>query len=79
LKPFAFAIGAVFAAAFLFVLGGPATSLLGLVVALFLAVLVIAGWTALCRGMVGGQTGDLIGAAGALVEIAVLGSLLPFV
>ncbi len=79
LKPVAFVIGAVFAAAFLFVLGGPATSLLGLVVALFLAVLAVAGWTVLCRGMVGGQTGDLIGAAGALVEIAVLGALLPFV
>jgi adenosylcobinamide-GDP ribazoletransferase len=28
--------------------------------------------------MLGGQTGDLIGALGALVEIAVLAALLPF-
>lgn len=73
-----FAVGAVFAAALLFVLGGPATSLVGLGAALLLAVAVIAGWATLCRRLVGGQTGDLIGALGALVEIAVLTGLLPF-
>lgn len=74
-----FAVGAVFAVVLLFVLGAPAASLLGLGVALLLALATIAGWTALCRRMVGGQTGDLIGALGALVEIAVLGSLVGFV
>jgi adenosylcobinamide-GDP ribazoletransferase len=73
-----FAIGAVLAAILLFVLGGPATSLVALGAALLLAVAVIAGWTAMCRRLVGGQTGDLIGALGALVEIAVLTALLPF-
>ena len=73
-----FAVGAVFAVILLFVLGGPATSLVGLGAALLLAVAVIAGWTALCRRLVGGQTGDLIGALGALVEVAVLTALLPF-
>ena len=73
-----FAVGAAFAAILLFVLGGPATSLVGLGFALLLALGVIAGWTALCRRLVGGQTGDLIGALGALVEIAVLTALLPF-
>jgi len=73
-----FAIGAVFGVILLFVLGGPATSLVGLGAALLLALAVIAGWTALCRRLVGGQTGDLIGALGALVEIAVLAALLPF-
>ena len=73
-----FAVGAVFALVLLFLLGGPATSLVGLGAALLLAVAVIAGWTALCRRLVGGQTGDLIGALGALVEIAVLAGLLPF-
>jgi adenosylcobinamide-GDP ribazoletransferase len=73
-----FAIGAVLAAILLFVLGGPATSLVGLGAALLVTVAVIAGWTALCRRLVGGQTGDLIGALGALVEIAVLTALLPF-
>jgi len=74
-----FAVGAVFAVILLFLLGGPATSLVGLGAALLLAVTVIAGWTALCRRLVGGQTGDLIGALGALVEIAVLTALLAFV
>lgn len=74
-----FAVGAVFAVILLFVLGGPATSLAGVAVALVVAVVVMAGWTALCRRLVGGQTGDLIGALGALVEIAVLTGLLLFV
>jgi adenosylcobinamide-GDP ribazoletransferase len=74
-----FAVGAVLALLLLFVLGGPATSVLALVLALLLAVAVIAGWTASCKRLVGGQTGDLIGALGALVEIAVLTALLPFV
>jgi adenosylcobinamide-GDP ribazoletransferase len=52
---------------------------LGLVVAVVLAVGVITGWAAWCRRLVGGQTGDLIGALGALVEIAVLTALLLFV
>lgn len=73
------AVGAVFAMVLLFLLGGPATSLVALAAALGLSVLVVAGWVALCRHMVGGQTGDLIGALGALLEIAVLSALLPFV
>ena len=79
LTPTGFAVGAIFAVLLLFVLAGPATSVLGLVAALLASVLVIAGWTALCKRLVGGQTGDLIGALGALVEIAVLTALLPFV
>jgi adenosylcobinamide-GDP ribazoletransferase len=75
----AFAVGAIFALVLLFVLAGPATSLLALGVAVAAAGLVIAGWTASCRHLVGGQTGDLTGALGALVEIAVLAALLAFV
>ncbi|QQR35571.1 adenosylcobinamide-GDP ribazoletransferase [Devosia oryziradicis] len=78
LPPQSFAIGAVLAAILLFVLAGPGTSVVGLGMAMLLAVAVIAGWMALCRRLVGGQTGDLIGALGALVEIAVLTALLPF-
>lgn len=74
-----FAVGAVFALVLMFVLAAPAASLVGLGVALVLAVLVIAGWAQMCRQMVGGQTGDLIGALGALVEIAVLAGLVGFV
>ncbi len=74
-----FAVGAVLAVVLLFVLAGPATSALALGVAVVLGVGVIAGWTAWCQRLVGGQTGDLIGALVALLEIAVLTALLPFV
>jgi adenosylcobinamide-GDP ribazoletransferase len=74
-----FSVGAVFAVVLLFILGGPATSLVGLAAALLVTIGVVLGWTAFCRSMVGGQTGDLIGALGALVEIGVLAALLPFV
>ncbi|WDQ97852.1 adenosylcobinamide-GDP ribazoletransferase [Devosia sp. J2-20] len=73
-----FGVGAVFAVVLLFVLAAPATNLVALGFALVAALVVIAGWSALCRRLVGGQTGDLIGALGALVEIAVLCALLPF-
>lgn len=74
-----FAVGLVFAAILLFVLAGPTTSLVALGAAVVVAVAVVAGWTALVKRLVGGQTGDLIGALGALVEIGVLAALLPFV
>ena len=74
-----FAVGAVFAVVLLFLLAGPTVGVIGLGAALIAAVLVIAGWTAVCRRMAGGQTGDLIGALGALVELAVLGVLLGFI
>lgn len=74
-----FAIGAALALMLLFVLAGPPTSVLALALAVVMAVGVIAGWTALCRRLVAGQTGDLIGALGALLEIAVLTALLLFV
>lgn len=73
-----FAVGAVFALVLLFVLGGPATNLVALGFAIVATLAVIAGWTALSKRLVGGQTGDLIGALGALIEIAVLSALLPF-
>lgn len=77
-SPISFAVGAVFAAVLLFVLGGPATSLVALGAALLAALAMVAGWTALCKRLVGGQTGDLVGALGALTEVAVLTALLPF-
>ncbi|MBU1307295.1 MAG: adenosylcobinamide-GDP ribazoletransferase [Alphaproteobacteria bacterium] len=76
--PTSFGVGAAFAVVLLFVLGGPATSLVALGVALVAAIVMVLGWTALCKHLVGGQTGDLMGALGALTEIAVLTALLPF-
>ena len=73
-----FAVGIAFAGLLLFVLGGPASSIAGIVLAVVLTVAVAWGWAALCKRLVGGQTGDLIGALVALIEIAVLTGLLVF-
>ena len=72
----AFAVGLGIAVMVSVVLAVLAHSALGLIVALPLTALVAAGWTALCRRLVGGQTGDLAGALQALLELAVLGSFL---
>lgn len=71
-----FWIGAALAALLVFLLGGPSSGLLGVAGALIAAALAALGWTALCRRLMGGQTGDLIGAACALCEIAALTVLL---
>ena len=73
-----FAFGAVMAAVLLVVLAGPATSYAGLAVVALVILCIIAGWTALCRAKVGGQTGDLIGALIALIEAGALTSLVYF-
>jgi len=73
-----FAIGAGFAVLLSFVLAGFAVGVAGLVVALALAALVAWGWVTLCRRLVGGQTGDLIGALQALLEVTVLCAFMIF-
>ena len=73
-----FMIGAALAALLVFVIGAPASSLFGVIMAALSVGLVVLGWTALCRRLVGGQTGDLIGAAAGLGEIAALAVLLIF-
>lgn len=75
----AFGIGAAFALVLGFVFMAPAAGLLAFVTAVVLAVGVALGWTALCRRLLGGQTGDLIGALQALVEVGVFTAVLVFV
>jgi adenosylcobinamide-GDP ribazoletransferase len=65
-----FLVGAGIAAGLGFIFAAPFTGVVGLVLALLVAVAVAAGWTMLCRRLIGGQTGDLIGAAQALIEMA---------
>jgi len=55
-----------------------AAGLWGIVAAAVLCGLVAAGWTAVCRRLAGGQTGDLIGALQALLELAALTAFLAF-
>lgn len=73
-----FAIGAALALLLGFVFGAWAIGVVGTVIAMMFLGLVVLGWAALCRRLVGGQTGDLVGAAGALGEIAMLTVLLIF-
>ncbi len=73
-----FGIGMGMAVVIGFVFGAPAASFLAIILAVLAAGLVAIGWTALCRRLVGGQTGDLIGALQALVELAVIGVLVAF-
>lgn len=54
------------------VLAGFAVGWIGLLLAAMFSAVLIWGWTALCSRLVGGQTGDLIGALQALIEMAVL-------
>ena len=74
----AFFIGAGFGAVIALLLAGPFTSFVALILALVAAGLVAMGWVWVCRRLIGGQTGDLIGALGGLVEIAALTMLLMF-
>jgi adenosylcobinamide-GDP ribazoletransferase len=68
----AFGIGLGFALLLVFVLAGPFVGVVGLLLGVLAAVGVAAGWVWTCRRLVGGQTGDLIGALHALIEAAVL-------
>jgi adenosylcobinamide-GDP ribazoletransferase len=74
----AFGIGAVFVIVLSFVLAAFAVGVFGLVAAYVLCALVAWGWVTLCRRLIGGQTGDLIGALQALLEIAALTAFVIF-
>ncbi len=67
-----FIAGAGFAVVLGFIFAAPFVSVAGLAGAIVLQALVALGWTQLCRHLVGGQTGDLIGGLQALLEIAAL-------
>jgi adenosylcobinamide-GDP ribazoletransferase len=73
-----YGVGAVFMVILSFCLAGFAVGVLGLIVAYVLSALVISGWIALCRRLVGGQTGDLIGALQALIEVSALAAFMIF-
>ena len=74
-----FAIGAAFAVVLTFALSGPFVGILGVAFALLAAGATALGWAVLCRKLIGGQTGDLIGALYALIEVAALTMLMIFV
>tara|TARA_R110002051_G_scaffold313796_1_gene390219 strand:- start:3981 stop:4808 length:828 start_codon:yes stop_codon:yes gene_type:complete len=75
----AFGLGLVVAFVVALLLAVPFVSPLGLVVAGVVAAVVALGWTRLCDRLVGGQTGDLIGALQALLEIALLAAFMTMI
>lgn len=68
--------GAGFAVLIGLLLIGPFTSFLTYLITLCVLAAITYGWTRLCKQLVGGQTGDLIGALQALLEIAALSTLM---
>ncbi len=74
-----FAVGLGLVALISFAIAGFAVGVVGLVFAALLCGLVALGWVVLCRRLIGGQTGDLIGALQALLEIAALTAFMLFV
>ena len=75
----AFFAGVGFAVLLGFVLAAPFTSVVAVILSLAAATAVAGAWVWTCRRLIGGQTGDLIGALQALIEVAVLTVLLVFV
>jgi adenosylcobinamide-GDP ribazoletransferase len=78
-SPPAFAIGAVFALILSMLFSAPSAGLMGFALAVALLAVLAWGWSLLCQRLVGGQTGDLIGALQALLEVAALAAFLMFV
>jgi adenosylcobinamide-GDP ribazoletransferase len=74
-----FVIGAAIAVIVSFASAGFAVGLAGLLAAYGICAIVTLGWVVLCRRLIGGQTGDLIGALQALLEIAALTAFMVFV
>lgn len=72
----AFIIGGAIAAVLAVLLAVPFVGAMRMLTALALAAALVVGWAMLCRRQVGGQTGDLIGALQALIEVTVLGAML---
>jgi adenosylcobinamide-GDP ribazoletransferase len=73
-----FFIGAGFAAMLTLILAAPFTSLVAVILALAAAAGVASAWVWACRRLIGGQSGDLIGALSALIEVAALTIFLVF-
>jgi len=75
----AFFMGALFAVILGVMLAAPSAGLAGLIFVVLLIAAITWGWSDLCRRLVGGQTGDLVGALHAILEIAALGAFLLFI
>lgn len=64
--------GMVISVVLAFIFAAPFAGIVGLIVCLVVMVLISLGWARLCARLLGGQTGDLIGALQAMLEIGAL-------
>lgn len=76
--PPAFWVGVAIAFVLCVVFVLPVVGTAGVVIALVLAGLTVVLWTMICRNLIGGQTGDCVGALQALIEIAMLSVFFAF-
>lgn len=74
-----FALGLVFASIIGLVLAGPFVGIIGLAIGAILVAVLCVLWTRLCDRLIGGLSGDLIGALQALLEIALLATFMRMV
>jgi adenosylcobinamide-GDP ribazoletransferase len=74
----AFWVGAAIALVLCVALAVPFADVSGVVVALAVAAATAIVWTMICRRLVGGQTGDCVGALQALIEIGMLSVFFAF-
>jgi adenosylcobinamide-GDP ribazoletransferase len=77
-RPAAFWVGGAIALVLCVALAIPFAGVAGVVVALALTGVTVILWTMICRRLIGGQTGDCVGALQALIEIAVLSVFFAF-
>jgi adenosylcobinamide-GDP ribazoletransferase len=72
IKKTPFLIGFSFAVLISFALSAPFVGLVSFFAAIIIIIIISLAWTAYCRKKINGQTGDLIGANQALIEIGIL-------
>ncbi len=76
LKKIPFIVGLVFAFIFNLILVAPFAGIFALILAFIFMVIITLFWTRTCEKLIAGQTGDLIGALQALLEIAAFSGFL---
>jgi adenosylcobinamide-GDP ribazoletransferase len=76
--PAAFWVGTGIAFVLCVILAMPVVGTSGVVVALVFGAVTVFLWTMICRNLIGGQTGDCVGALQALIELAMLSVFFAF-
>lgn len=78
IRPLPLAIGTGVSAFLALIVAGPFTAPAAPILAVAIAALIAFGWSRVCLRLVGGQTGDMIGALQALIEVGLIVTLAIF-